>query len=176
MGLRRFKPKHCSTGQTNYTHISGTTWFKVEQNIQWNRIIFIVSIQAVFFWPTTEMVAEGDSRDSHIIYHQLLQCVDDYWIISIIWEAFYFHSTSQAGLSGMAPFNHCPVSNLSFLSKLLVKTVRFHLIAYLHENSLLPNSVDVQVGQSTETAILRYSLTVSMCVPMEWLLCCLYST
>jgi hypothetical protein len=55
--------------------------------------------------------------------------------------------------------NYRPVSNLSFLSKILEKIVRKQLMSYLESNMLLPkNQSAYRANHSTETALLRVYL------------------
>jgi hypothetical protein len=67
-----------------------------------------------------------------------------------------FPSIKRQGLDPSSPSNYRPISNLSFLSKLLEKCVSYQLVHYLDSNSLMPA---LQSGfrkfHSTETLIMR---------------------
>ena len=52
--------------------------------------------------------------------------------------------------------NYRPISNLTFLSKLLERTVHEQLMSYISENNLLPDEQSAyRIHRSTETAVLR---------------------
>ena len=52
--------------------------------------------------------------------------------------------------------NYCPISNLSFMAKLIEKAVQFQLMAHFTENNLLPKHQNAYRKHfSTETAILN---------------------
>ena len=52
--------------------------------------------------------------------------------------------------------NHRPISNLTFLSKVLERVVAARLVAYLEQNKLSePNQSAYRKGHSTETALVR---------------------
>ena len=62
----------------------------------------------------------------------------------------------KAGLDEPAPDNFRPVSNLSFLLKLLERLVHRQLAGYLDSNKLLPEFQSAyRHGHSTETAVLK---------------------
>ena len=62
----------------------------------------------------------------------------------------------KAGFDERSLSNYRPVSNLSFLSKVLERIINFWLTAYLTENNLLQNChLTYRRGHSTETAALK---------------------
>ena len=69
----------------------------------------------------------------------------------------------KPGLDSEVLKNLCPVSNLSFISKVIEKVVASQLLDHMVENRLLESFQSAyRVGHSTETALLRVTMTLLM--------------
>ena len=74
----------------------------------------------------------------------------------IPWKhAIVSHLLKKAGLDVSLPTNYRPISNLSFLSKLLERVICKQTTDYLIEHKLLEIQSAYRRGHSTETAVLK---------------------
>jgi hypothetical protein len=95
------------------------------------------------------MTAKERVERTRSCYHSHRQPLPLHSFISFISKTCHCHSTSVLG-------NYHPVSNLSFLLKLVERAVNFQLMRHLDAHDLLPDRQSAyRKNVSTETALLR---------------------
>ena len=90
-------------------------------------------------------------------HHSLLQHLSSWWFLSGFPEECDRHPIlKKANLDAHVPGNYRPISNLSYLSKLLERCVNTQLNEYLSANNLLPSVQSAyRKFHSTESAVLK---------------------
>ena len=117
-----------------------------------------VAEQELFPRPSAHVDTEAVLRRTGAVHHLHGQRLDERWSVSIQpkerpWFRRYWRIP---GLDPHDPGNYRPISNLSYVSKLLERCVNDQLHSYLSKNNLIPAVQSAYRKQhSTETAVLK---------------------
>ena len=85
-----------------------------------------------------------------------LQCVDEQRLISVVSEDCCHHASPQESDSrSVRPGNYRPISNLTFLSKLLERAAYEQIVSYFDRYQLLSELQSYRKHRSTETATIK---------------------
>ena len=113
--------------------------------------------QVLWVGPCSHVVNKEVCERTIFIHREVVQHLVDQWYLSIITEASFGHSGIKK--STLDPFdlgNYRPISNLTFVPKLLERVAHEQIIGYTSDNHLLPdNQSAYQKHRSTETATLK---------------------